>query len=204
MKVVAFDRYELIGAAVAVGIVGPFAWWALDRSPPIRVAGVVAPAAPVVRGGALRPLYRGTYLRRCSGRGQRVFVDATHQVMAIDPYEFRDGIGWNGTPVALDVEQSLPAVAAPVPYGAAPGPARYQNTTHFYCNPLQKALGRSWDWFSITVRYPVVDFTVAAAAAARIDAPRTIFAPVQGGVDAARALEVEAPPPPPKPTGGPR
>ena len=184
---------EIVGAAVAVLIVGPLAWWAMDRDPPLRVLGSpdVIGSQPVARGALLKVRYRAVYLRRCSGEGRRVFVDATHHVMSIDPYQFRDGIGRDGRPVALGLLRDQPAVSAAVPYGAAPGPARYQNVTQFYCNPLQKALRRG-----ITFRYPIVDFIIDARSVDKIEAPAMLFAPVPQASDAAEILGDEAPPPP--------
>ena len=187
---------EIVGAAVAVFVVGPLAWWAMDRDPAIRVASYHVLSGPVARGGNLLIRYRAKVLRRCSGKGQRVFVDITNHVMSIDPFEFRDGIGSDGRPVKLDVEHDMPLVRAAVPYGAAPGPAHYQNVTELYCNPLQKALRGRWG-MSIAFRYPVVSFEISPAFATKIDPPKSIFGPLRGGdPNASESLSDEAPPPP--------
>ena len=187
---------EIIGAAVSLFVVAPLAWMALDDDPAIRVVNYKVLANPVPRGGSLLVQYRAAFLRRCSGKGQRVFVDITNHVMSIDPFEFRDGIGSDGRPVRLGIEQEMTVSRSAVPYAAAPGPAHYQNITEFYCNPLQKALRGRWG-MSVPFKYPVVSFEISPAFATRIEPPQSIFGAVhEDSSDASEILSDQAPPPP--------
>lgn len=176
MKLFKLDRYEIIGAAIAIGVVGPIVWMAMDQSPALEIVSVHAPAGPVDRLGALRLEYQAVYLRpNCSGEGQRKFVDVSRRVIWTEPYDFRTGIGFDGKPVTLGRTIQLPPVSAIVPLAMAPGPATYQNDVRFYCNPLQKMLGRQWPWLSITSHPKSVDFTVAAGIAAHPQRSTHIF-----------------------------
>lgn len=203
MKLLHFDKsWEYAGLAVALVIFAPLMWMAADREPPIIIRGHQGPAQPVDHGASLKPSYDGEWLRRCSGSSQRVFVDAAHVIYRVDPYEFRDGIGADGRPITLRRRALLPPVRAPVPTGAATGPATYQAITNFYCNPLQKMFGKRWpDLFSITFRYPVVDFTIGPGLVTKIEPPTSAFAPVPPDGDEREILSDEVPPPPREPNG---
>ena len=176
MKLFKLDRYEIIGAAFAIGIVGPIAWMAMDQSPALEIVSVHAPSAPVDRLGSLRLEVQAVYLRPdCSGEGQRKFVDVSRQTIWTEPYDFRTGIGFDGKPVTIGRPLQLPPIIVTVPRAMAPGPATYQNNIRFYCNALQKMLGRQWSWFSIISRPPPVNFIVAATVAAHPQRSTHIF-----------------------------
>lgn len=177
MKLFRLDRYEVAAAIFAVTIVGPIAWWAMDKAPALEIVRVESPAAPVDQLGALRLRYTAVYKRGdCSGEGQRKFVDVSGRATWTEPYEFRTGLGYDGRPVQLGKPVDLPPVSITVPR-MAPGAATYENLTRFYCNPLQKLLGRQWPAFSIAMRLPQIDFTVADRVAAHPEPSTHIFQP---------------------------
>ena len=178
MKLFRLDRYELIGAAFAIGVVGPIAWMAMDQSPALKIVSIRSPTDPIDRLGTLRLDYRAVYLRaNCSGEGRRKFVDISRRAIWTEPYDFRTGIGFDGKPVQIGRPMLLPPISITIPLTMAPGPATYQNEVRFYCNPLQKMLGRQWPWLSIASSSPSIDFIVAEAVAAHPQPSTHIFEP---------------------------
>ena len=162
---------------LAVAVVPPVAWWTMDRSPAISVDAVEVLTTNVPRGGSLKLRYHINFLRRCSGDGNRFFLDAAHVPIPAASYSFRDGIGRNGQPVPLDNPQWV-GVEAVVPGQATPGAAEYQNVTDFFCNPLQRYLR-----LGIPFAYPLIRFTVTDAPPVLARPPVTAFQPVTHDLD---------------------
>lgn len=148
---------HLLPAALAVGVFGPLLFWILDDTPPVVVHEAVAVDPIVVRGGALVVRYEMTYSRKCAGDAQRLFIDASDVLIPIEPYRFAPGLGNERREIALG-EKEVVSVSASTPVAMAPGPARYQVITEFFCNPLQRALQRG-----IFFKFPPIIFEVTAA-----------------------------------------
>ena len=163
--------------ALALILVPPGAWWGLDRSPAIQVDAFRLLTPEVARGGSLEVAYHTTFLRRCSGDGNRFFVDAAGVSIPAERYSFRDGIGRNGQPVPLDNPQWM-TIKATIPAQATPGMGIYQNISDFFCNPLQRYLQ-----LGIKFTYPLIRFQVTDAPITAAQPPITAFLPVPQDFD---------------------
>ena len=163
--------------ALAVVLVPPATWWAMDQSPAIEVDAFRVITPQVARGGSLEVAYHTTFFRRCSGDGNRFFVDAAGVAIPAERYSFRNGIGRNGQPVPLDNPQWM-TIKATIPAQATPGIATYQNVSDFFCNPLQRYLQRG-----IKFAYPLIRFQVTDAPIMAAQPPLTAFLPTQQDVD---------------------
>ena len=142
--------------AISAGLIfAPLAWWSFDTSPPVKILSIDVPEPDVKRGGNLTLIYSVVRNRACPGVVQRIISDSKDAVHLIEPYRFNSGFGRQGRRLTLGAE-TYP-VSAPVPFGAAPGPAEFQTVIEYYCNPLQQALNRG-----ITVVMPVVRFNIMA------------------------------------------
>ena len=163
--------------ALALILVPPATWWAMDQSPAIEVDAFRIVTPQVARGGSLEVAYHTTFFRRCSGDGNRFFVDAAGVSIPAERYSFRDGIGRNGQPVPLDNPQWM-TIKATIPAQATPGAATYQNVSDFFCNPLQRYLQHG-----IKFAYPLIRFRVTDAPIMAAQPPLTAFLPLQKDVD---------------------
>ena len=178
---------KLAMRVLAVVLAPPAAWWSLDRSPAIEVDAFRIETPDVARGGSLEVSYHTTFFRRCSGDGNRYFIDAAGVPIPAERYRFRDGIGRNGQPVPLDNPQWM-TIKATVPAQATPGAATYQNVSDFFCNPLQRYLQKG-----ISFAYPQIHFRVTDGPIVTAQPPVTAFLPVQHDVDLRERAKLVSP-----------
>ena len=183
---------KLAMRALALILVPPAAWWAMDQSPAIEVDAFRVITPQVGRGGSLEVAYHTTFFRRCSGDGNRFFVDAAGVSIPAERYSFRDGIGRNGQPVPLENPQWM-TIKATIPAQATPGDATYQNVSDFFCNPLQRYLRRG-----IKFAYPLIRFQVTDAPVVAAQPPLTAFLPLQQDVDLRERAKLVPQPSPPR------
>lgn len=159
-----FIRRHWFPAATALLIFAPLTWWAFDVEPPVEIVSVVASDQAVKRGGNLLLDYDVIRRRECPGETQRVISDSKDIIHASEPYRFNSGVGREGRKLPLGNERFK--VSAPVPFGAAPGPAKFQAIIEYWCNPVQRFFSRG-----IVVTLPVVPFVVLPDTAADITPP---------------------------------
>lgn len=136
-------RILVIASVLIVG--GALLSWALDRRPPITILSAVVEDAEIEQGGILVVDYRLEQHRRCLGDLQRWIVDSRNVIHFIEIYA--------PAPELAGINDFR--VSIPIPFGAALGPARYQATLRYRCNPLQRMVG-----MSIEVDTPPVTFTI--------------------------------------------
>lgn len=140
-------------AVTALLIFAPLTWWLFDNEPPVTIRSIATPEREVRRGGNLLLEYDVVRTRECPGEAQRVFSDAKDTIHAAEPYRFNSGIGREGRKLPLGPEKFR--VSAPVPFGAAPGPAKFQAIVEYWCNPVQRFFSRG-----ILVTLPVIHFFI--------------------------------------------
>jgi hypothetical protein len=134
-----------IVASVIIGIAGVLFYMATDRDPPFqRGPGRIFPVNPLP-GSAVEVEWEGKRIRDCDGYVYRKIIDSHGVVFSIE-----------GVPVTyFKTRNPDPLVRYfRLPVGAAPGPAKYIATTHYYCNPLHR-------WWPIVVETPQIDFNLA-------------------------------------------
>lgn len=148
-----FIRRHWFPALLAAVIFGPGVWWSMDTTPPIKITASTIERNEVPRGGSLAIAYTIERSRLCRGVAQRVFVDAKETLIPIEAYAFNERYGRNGKPFEVGTETNR--VSIPVPFAAAPGPAKYQAVIEYFCNPLQRLIGPG-----IVVLTPVETFKV--------------------------------------------
>ena len=133
-----FARYYFIPQIVAVLVVGPLAWMAADRTPPLALYdGVITP-------NIVRPGQSGVILtwrarfsgRDCPGLSQREYVDSNRSLWPQLAHA-RAGIFVPSPGTPLDGTVTVPPLMIP---DMARGPATYQVTQFYYCNWLQRVL----------------------------------------------------------------
>lgn len=137
----------VLGSVVLV--FGSLFGWLIDTAPPIEIRSVDVRSVVVPRGGFLTVEYVVARHRSCPGVLQRIIVDSQDVVQFVNPQQLT--VADDGG----DPDLTRVSVSVPVPFGAAPGLARYQAVVKYQCNPLQRFLGSS-----IEVRAPAVEFEV--------------------------------------------
>jgi hypothetical protein len=137
---------------VALFIIGPFLYLAMDRSNPwIRISGTLEPSI-VEAGTETTATFRVTrFTRYCEGTVQREIIDSQKNIF---PKLSRQTVGiWEPTEIPDVGTIATPPVI--IPDLAAPGPAIYRVQTFFYCNWLQKV----FQWPIIQVG-PDIEFMI--------------------------------------------
>lgn len=162
-----FVQRNWFPALVSAIFIGPVAWWSLDNEPPLVVNSITVENPEVPRGGNLVMTYDVTRKRTCRGEVQRIFVDAKDTLIPIEVYRFNEGVNRNGK--ASVIGREVVRVSAPVPFGAAPGPAKYQAILEYFCNPLQRVAGSG-----IVVVTPIQFFTVKEQQLSKVEPPARI------------------------------
>lgn len=144
---------HIVGAAIALLIVAPLLYMALEREPTFTLLDGALIPSPIKRGEKAQVIWHVKFSGSfCEGKMQREIIDSRRQLW---PYVIRDrsarfvadptnpGYGWIETaPLQL-------------PDGIATGPATYRVTVFWYCNWLQRKL----EW-PIVVDRPVINFEV--------------------------------------------
>lgn len=116
----------LTGMAAAV-----CAFWAMDREPPVVLAGAPQAETPEVAPGEI--FYaRYTFFRKksCTTHVDRFLMDATRVRFVVSSLDFPAGAlkeGWD--------DARVPAL---IPLTAAPGPAVYWTINSYMCNPFHR------------------------------------------------------------------
>lgn len=133
---------HILAACVALFLIGPITYMALDRTPPlVPYIGEMVPnkASP---GDTVRIDFTVNVNRQCRGTVHREIVDSSRVVHILEsiPSVIRD--------TEFHVSRRLQ-----IPYNLSWGPARYRVIVHYVCNPLQ-------NWWPIEVRSPDIVFTV--------------------------------------------
>ena len=151
-------------------VIAPLFWWSIDDMPPLTTTGATIAHAEVPRGGTLIIDYEMNYTRMCSADVRRVFVDSGKTEYPIEMVHLLTGYGRDHR--KIEVGPQTVRLSAEVPYAMAPGSAKYQAITEFFCNPLQRLL----HW-GIIYKFPAVDFVVLDAYAPRIEQRHRDFSP---------------------------
>ncbi len=178
-------RAAVLAAKLAIWsvVVGLPTWFYFDRDPPVRLDTIKVEDTSVARGGLLKLRYTGFRFRNCGGDIQRIVVDAQEVVHLVQPYTFEPPAEGEAITALTRLGMFELPVSAPVPEGAAVGPARYQAVVHYRCNPLQLA----GVFPAIDVITPVQDFHITDSVINRGEPARRItpntFTPEPGASD---------------------
>lgn len=147
-------RYFFLPQIVALFILGPLAWLAFDRTPPLLLYdGAIEPNI-VHRGQeGITVTWRATFSGRdCPGQSQRELVDS-HRSIWPQLARARKGIFKPDAPDSMIGTVVTPPLSIPE---MVPGPATYKVTQFYYCNWLQRIL--HWP---IVQSSPYIRFEVA-------------------------------------------
>lgn len=133
------SHYFFIPQAIAILIVGPIAWMAFDRTPPLILHdGVITPRVVRKNQEGVTLVWRAHFSGRdCPGLSQREFVsertrDIWPQLAVQRAGVFMPDIGNN-----FEGTVAVPPLSIPdMPVGRA----RYQVTQYYFCNWLQETL----------------------------------------------------------------
>lgn len=137
-----------IGVVVfALAIVGSASLgiWVMDREPPIQYEEALALAPEVPQGGAIEIEFSVFRQRICPLTTKRWLYDASGQRHSIPQFT---------TGLRLLAGRETYRRTITVPVAAALGPARYQVSLDYICNPLQRFIG------PITVVSPPIKFNI--------------------------------------------
>jgi hypothetical protein len=123
---------RISSVVVAVSLVvmaGDLGYMVSERTPPFDVKAESLASVRVKPGGVLER--RVTYVQRkqCFVHSDRVIVDSRDRRYILPYMEWQAGMG------PVGVEQTY-VTDIPIPFDIAPGPARYESTTIYKCNPL--------------------------------------------------------------------
>ena len=140
--------WRLLGVIFfALAILGSFnlALWVSDREPPIEYEGVRALAQSVPQGGSIEVEFSVFRRRICPLVARRWLYDAAGDRHSVPQYTA-------GLRLLAGRETYRRAIT--IPTAATPGPARYEVTLDYICNPLQQLIG------PIQVTSPPIRFTI--------------------------------------------
>lgn len=133
------NRFYYIPQIVALCVVAPFVWLAMDRTPPLELYdGRIEPA--VVRPGQtdVKVTWRARFSGRdCPGLSQRELVDSQKNLWP-KLRRSRSGVFHPNADDPLDGYVTTPPLD--IPSQMEPGPAFYRVTQFYYCNDLQRIL----------------------------------------------------------------
>ena len=145
-------RHHIVAAFIGVVFVAPLIWMLADRQEPyVRIAGTISPQNPApgdfveVRWALKVNRWCPTNTRR---NVTRTVIDAGGKIHDYDSVEgvFGADRDRQSTPQTLTRGFQLPK-------DIAPGPARYQSTACFACNPTQHL-------WPVCIRQPAIYFQV--------------------------------------------
>lgn len=122
------------GLVFGLAVVGSFnlALWVADREPPVEYEHAIALASQVPQGGAIEIEYSVFRKRICDVTAKRWLTDAMGERHSIPQYTV-------GLQLLAGRETYRRAIS--IPSIAAPGPARYEVSLDYICNPLQQIIG---------------------------------------------------------------
>lgn len=124
----------IIATFFSVAVVVPLVWMVMDRSPPyIRLSGEMIPPNPA-QGEFVSVRWRIKVIKPCPPNVPRNvtrrIIDSTGVVIDYEPIE---GVfGAEGETIRDSITRSFQ-----IPPSAALGPAKYQSSASFACNPFQ-------------------------------------------------------------------
>lgn len=121
--------FSVLTAASAIFVAADLGWMASDRSPPFTILSEKLDSVTVRPGGELDRTITYIQRKRCFVHSDRMIVDAASVRHMLDPVEFQAGIGAVGVPQTY-------VLKIPIPSDIAIGPARFESTTVYKCNPL--------------------------------------------------------------------
>lgn len=119
--------------------------WVADREPPIEYEAATALATSVPQGGTIDVEFSVFRKRICPLVAKRWLYDAVGERHSIPQYT---------TGLKLLAGRETYRRSITVPTAATPGPARYEVTLDYICNPLQNWIG------PIQVVSPPIKFTI--------------------------------------------
>jgi len=140
--------WRFVGAVVfSLAILGSvnLGLWVVDREPPIEYESAVALSPTVPQGGALEIEFSVFRRRICPLVAKRWLYDAAGERHSIPQFT---------TGLRLLAGRETYKRSITVPTAATPGPARYEVTLDYICNPLQSLIG------PIHLVSPPIKFTI--------------------------------------------
>lgn len=141
--------YYFIPQLVAIFIVLPIAWMAMDRTPPLRLYdGAIIPSRVKPLEHNITVMWRADFSGRdCGGTTQRELIDSQKNLWPKQA-RARRGVFIPAYEGALTGTVMTPPLSIP---NMAPGRATYRVTQFYYCNWIQ----RLFDWPIISESPPI-------------------------------------------------
>jgi len=136
----------LVMALAVLGSVN-LAIWVVDREPPIEYEGAHALSAKVPQGGSIDVEFSVFRKRICPVVTRRWLTDAKNERHSIPQYTV-------GLRLLAGRETYRRSIT--IPLSAAPGPAQYDVTLSYVCNPLQRIMNMPIEVSSPPVKFEVV------------------------------------------------
>lgn len=143
------SHYFFVPQILALVVVGPLAWMAFDRAPPLDLYDGIIDPNDLPKGGTASVTWRATFSGRdCPGATQRELVDSRRGLW---PQLTRERKGVFKPDEDNSRQGTVTTPPLELPEGMSSGPATYRVTNFYYCNWLQHAL----HWPIVRVSPPI-------------------------------------------------
>jgi hypothetical protein len=142
-------RQITVATFVAMAVLGPILWMAMDRTPPYTFKKVEIAPDPAVQGGEIYITFTAKQNRPACGPGlvYREFREANGKLHLFDPVMRAEA-------PELGPDRKFTRIAT-LPEAVSPGPTTYRGQSCYTCNPLH-----SWLRWPVCAATPEANFNV--------------------------------------------